>query len=79
MPYRAYENRGFAPNNRVPRFSGWIPENSAVGRLVNWPTNKMYPFFQKSQWAFPSFLQVWQELTSVFGAGILGLGYFQGN
>jgi hypothetical protein len=36
---------------------------------VNWPTNKMYPFFQKSQWAFPSFLQVWQELTSVIGAG----------
>jgi hypothetical protein len=30
MPYR---NGGFAPKNWVPRFPGWVPENSAVGSL----------------------------------------------
>jgi hypothetical protein len=28
LPYR---NSGFAPKDRVPRSSGWVPENSAAG------------------------------------------------
>jgi hypothetical protein len=46
MPYRI---RGFAPKTWVPRFSDGVSENSAVSRLVIWPTYKIYPFFQKSQ------------------------------
>ena len=33
MPYRLDELGGFAPNKWVPRFSVWVSENSAVGRI----------------------------------------------
>ena len=33
MPYRLDELGGFAPKTWVPRFSVWVSENSAVGRM----------------------------------------------
>lgn len=80
MPYRTYELCGFAPKTWVPRFSDGISENSAVSLLEIWPTNKMYLFFQKSQWASLRFfitLAGADEVGSGQGAG--GLGCLQGN
>ena len=33
LPYRLDELSGFAPKTWVPRFSVWVSENSAVGRM----------------------------------------------
>ena len=45
MPYRLDELGGFAPKTWVPRFSVWVSENSAVGRMDLRPTIITVVFF----------------------------------